>query len=283
MEHHFRYQITEKDEGKCVGDYLREKGYSRNILILLKQTAEGILVNHRPVHTTGELCAGDLLETVLAEPQHRERISAVPCDFQIVYEDEDLLVVNKPADMPVHPSNGNHEYTLANGLTWYYQEKGIPFTFRCINRLDRDTSGLLIIARHMLSAAILSEDMKKRRILRTYLGITEGNITHSGTITAPIARKEGSVLERCVDFENGEPAVTHYAPVYYQEAKNLTLTAFSLETGRTHQIRVHMKWLGHPLIGDFLYYPPERRNRPAGTSFLETGIFAADHGGKTAV
>ena len=145
--------------------------------------------------------------------------------------------------------------TLANGIAWYYQQQGIPFVYRCINRLDRDTSGLLIIAKHVLSAAILTDDMKHRRIHRTYLAIVEGNLKHPGTVEAPIGRKEGSVLERCVDFECGESAVTHYTPVSYHEKLNLTLLSLRLATGRTHQIRVHMNYLGHPVIGDYLYYP----------------------------
>lgn len=255
MKHQFSYRMTKEAEGMTAGAYLREIGYSRNLLIQLKQTENGILQNGQPIHTDKKLQAGDLLETVLYEQSPSKQILPVPVKFEILYEDEDLLLINKPADLPVHPSIHNRENSLANGVVWYYREQGRDFTFRCINRLDRDTSGLLIVAKHMLSASILSDAMKKRRIRRTYLAITEGRIDCAGTVTAPIARREGSVLERCVDFEKGEPAVTHYTPLCYEEEKDLTLVSLQLETGRTHQIRVHMHWIHHPLIGDFLYYP----------------------------
>ena len=238
-----------------VGAFLRRIGYSRNLLIHLKKTEEGILVNGQPVHTDRKLREGDLLEILLYETASSDQIVPAPAEFEIIYEDEDLLLINKPADLPVHPSVHNRENSLANGVLWYYRKQGREFTFRCINRLDRDTSGLLIVAKHMLSASRLSDDMKKRRISRTYLAVAEGQIVCPGTVRAPIARREGSVLERCVDFEKGETAITHYTPLRYEKDKNLTLVSLRLETGRTHQIRVHMNWIGHPLIGDFLYYP----------------------------
>lgn len=172
----------------------------------------------------------------------------------IVYEDEDLLVVNKPFDMPVHPSIHNYDNTLANGMAYYFQQKGETFIFRCINRLDRDTTGLLILAKNALSASILSNDMKARKIHRTYQAVVSRiPVPASGTIDAPIARKEDSAIERCVDFEKGEPAVTHYRTLETKE--NLALVELSLETGRTHQIRVHMQHMGCPLLGDYLYNP----------------------------
>ena len=119
--------------------------------------------------------------------------------------------------------------------------------------MDKDTTGLTIIAKHALSAAILSSAIKKREIKREYLAIVSGETEASGTIDAPIARKENSILERQVDFTNGERAITHYKRLFYQDG--LSLLLLSLETGRTHQIRVHMKYIGHPLIGDFLYHP----------------------------
>ena len=131
-------------------------------------------------------------------------------DLDIVYEDEDILVLNKPADMPIHPSLNNYENTLANGVADYYQQKGKAYVFRCMNRLDRDTTGLTILAKHMLSAAILSQDVANRAVHRTYLAIVEGTLTGSGTIDAPIGRESDSLITRCIDYEHGERAVTHY-------------------------------------------------------------------------
>ena len=187
-------------------------------------------------------------------------------DLDIVYEDEDIMVINKPADMPIHPSLNNYYNSLANGLAWYFEKQNKPFIFRCVNRLDRDTSGLTLIAKHMLSAGILAPMVAAREILssmvanreihREYLAIVSGRISpESGTIDAPICRTEDSIIERHVDFEKGERAVTHYQLSEYKNG--YSLLSIHLETGRTHQIRVHMKHIGFPLIGDSLYNPQE--------------------------
>ena len=254
MERIFEYQITATEEGRKIGDFLREKGYSRHLLRQLKETEDGLLRNAQPTFTTVALKAGDRIRVRLLEKaEGSEAIMPAPLPFEIVYEDEDLLVVNKPADMPIHPSFQNHGNTLADALTWHYQQHGEDFVYRCINRLDRDTTGLLIVAKHLLSASILSDMVGKREIHREYLAIVKGIPPENGTISAPIGRKKGSAILREVNFETGEPAVTHFARL---EIRNgLSLVSLKLETGRTHQIRVHMGYIGCPLIGDYLYYP----------------------------
>lgn len=254
MERIFEYQITAAEEGRKIGDFLREKGYSRHLLRQLKETEDGLLRNAQPTFTTVALKAGDRIRIRLLEKaEGSEAIMPAPLPFEIVYEDEDLLVVNKPADMPIHPSFQNHGNTLADALTWHYQQHGEDFVYRCINRLDRDTTGLLIVAKHLLSASILSDMVGKREIHREYLAIVKGIPPENGTISAPIGRKKGSAILREVNFETGEPAVTHFARL---EIRNgLSLVSLKLETGRTHQIRVHMGYIGCPLIGDYLYYP----------------------------
>ena len=254
MERIFEYQITAAEEGRKIGDFLREKGYSRHLIRQLKETEDGLLRNAQPTFTTVALKAGDRIRVRLLEKaEGSEAIMPAPLPFEIVYEDEDLLVVNKPADMPIHPSFQNHGNTLADALTWHYQQHGEDFVYRCINRLDRDTTGLLIVATHLLSASILSDMVGKREIHREYLAIVKGIPPENGTISAPIGRKKGSAILREVNFETGEPAVTHFARL---EIRNgLSLVSLKLETGRTHQIRVHMGYIGCPLIGDYLYYP----------------------------
>ena len=254
MERIFEYQITAAEEGRKIGDFLREKGYSRHLLRQLKETEDGLLRNAQPTFTTVALKAGDRIRVRLLEKaEGSEAIMPAPLPFEIVYEDEDLLVVNKPADMPIHPSFQNHGNTLADALTWHYQQHGEDFVYRCINRLDRDTTGLLIVAKHLLSASILSDMVGKREIHREYLAIVKGIPPENGTISAPIGRKKGSAILREVNFETGEPAVTHFARL---EIRNgLSLVSLKLETGRTHQIRVHMGYIGCPQIGDYLYYP----------------------------
>ncbi|MDY3918629.1 MAG: RluA family pseudouridine synthase [Candidatus Limivivens sp.] len=259
MERIFEYLITEKENGLRVADFLRSRGYSHHILTTLKKSDDGICLNGVRCYATAFLKPLDRLTVILREETPSERIQPVPMDLKIVYEDPDLLVVDKPADTPTHPSFQNHGNTLANGLAWYFQEQKIPFVYRCINRLDRDTTGLLIIAKHMLSGSILSDMVKNRKIHREYLALADGLVPDTGTIDAPIGRMEGSALARCIDFEHGERAVTHFQRLAFHpggETENgCSLVSLELETGRTHQIRVHMKYLGHPLPGDFLYHP----------------------------
>ena len=250
------YEITEEQEGTKIGDFLRRAGYSRHVIIHLKKTENGILLNGEWAYVGQFLKEGDHLEIRIIESESSEQIVPAELPLDIVYEDEDLLIINKPADMPIHPSINNYDNTLANALMWYYQQKGETFVYRCINRLDRDTTGLLIVAKNMLSGGILSDMSKKREIHREYLAIAEGKVPQEGVIDAPIARKEESVIERCVDFEKGDRAVTHYWRLDYRNG--YSLVRLKLETGRTHQIRVHMKYLGHPLTGDYLYNPDYR-------------------------
>ena len=160
--------------------------------------------------------------------------------------------------MPVHPSQGHHENTLANALAYRFASRGEHFVFRAVNRLDRDTTGLLLIAKHKISGAFLSAMTAKKEIRREYLAIVAGKPEESGTIDLPIARKDGSTIERCIDMDHGEHAVTHYRCLDYRDDLGCSLVRLRLETGRTHQIRVHMKAIGHPLLGDFLYNPDYR-------------------------
>ena len=250
------YEITAEQAGTKIGDFLRTAGYSRHVIIHLKKTENGILLNGEWAYVGQFLKEGDHLEIRIIEFESSEQIVSAELPLDIVYEDEDLLIINKPADMPIHPSINNYDNTLANALMWYYQQKGETFVYRCINRLDRDTTGLLIVAKNMLSGGILSDMSKKREIHREYLAIAEGEVPQEGVIDAPIARKEESVIERCVDFEKGDRAVTHYWRLDYRNG--YSLVRLKLETGRTHQIRVHMKYLGHPLTGDYLYNPDYR-------------------------
>lgn len=243
-------------------DFLRKNGFSRNILSSMKTEKTAIQLNGQRGFGRSILHTGDILRIHIPETDSGDNILPVKMDLSILFEDEDLLVVNKKADMPVHPSIGNYENTLANAVAWYYKEEGEDFVFRCINRLDRDTTGALILAKNPYSAAVLSAQMKKRRIHRTYLAIVTGLLPESGTVEAPIARVKDSTIERTVDFVDGEPAITHFERLSTftdpLDKQTYSLAELHLETGRTHQIRVHMKHIGHPLPGDFLYDPDYR-------------------------
>lgn len=253
------YQIKENENNLRIEQFLRKQGYSRQNLTDLKKMPESILVNGQWFHLNQRVYTGDTLVVHIQEIHSSQKIPPVYMPLSIVYEDEDILVVNKPAKMPVHPSLNNYCNSLANALAWYYKEQNKPFIFRCTNRLDRDTSGLTVIAKHMLSSNLLSTMTQRHEICREYLAIVRGHVTPSeGTIQAPLARKGISIVERMVDFEHGERAVTHYKTVQERalnEKDTHSLIRLQLETGRTHQIRVHMKHLGFPLIGDYLYNP----------------------------
>ena len=212
-----------------------------------------VLVNGKSAKAKYAVKEGDVITYELPEEEVLEyKAEDIPLD--IIYEDEDIIVINKPAGMPIHPSMNNYYNSLANALAWYYQKQDKPFIFRCCNRLDRDTSGLTVVSKHLVSGSILSTMTKNREVHREYLAVVKGRVTpSSGTICAPLARKEGTIIERMVDFEHGEEAITHYKLI--REANGHSLVSLKLETGRTHQIRIHMKYLGFPLIGDYLYNP----------------------------
>ncbi len=253
MRRILHYTITALDDGSTVREFLQRRGYSHAVFVQLKKTDHGILVNGTWYYINDRLRTGDHLQITIEETNFSDGILPIPLPLPVVYEDEDILVIDKPNNMPVHPSMKNYDNTLANAAMYYFRSQGISFTFRCVNRLDRDTTGLTILAKHMLSSAILARQMKERKIRRTYLAAVSGKTPDSGTIDAPIARKYGSAIEREVNFVSGERAVTNFKRLAY--CNGLSLLALTLETGRTHQIRVHMKHLGYPLIGDFLYYP----------------------------
>ena len=254
MNRNIDYIIDEDSAGLRVEQFLRRKRYSGQNLSEIKRMPKSILVNGVHYYMRQELSTGDHLQVRICETQNSEKIPPTKLALDIIYEDEDLLVLNKPAGMPIHPSLNNYTNSIANALAYYFQSQGKPFIFRCCNRLDRDTSGLTIVSKHLVSGSILSDMTKYRKVHREYLAIVRGSVTPSeGTIQAPLGRKDGTIIERTVDWEHGEDAVTHYKVV--KEANGHSRVSLRLETGRTHQIRIHMKYLGYPLIGDYLYNP----------------------------
>lgn len=253
MKRIFSYTIPSEYDGTKLLTFLKDLAYSSQIITHLKRTENGILLNGVWAYVSDILHTGDTLTITLIESSPSDNIVPSNLPLHIVYEDEDLLVINKPAGMPIHPSQGNYDNTLANAVAYYYQQQNEPFTYRCINRLDRDTTGLLILAKHMYSASLLSTMVQNREIHREYLAIACGEVPENGTIEAPIGRVDGSTIERQVDEEHGDYACTHYKRIAY--SNGYSLVSLKLATGRTHQIRVHMKHIGHPLPGDFLYNP----------------------------
>lgn len=350
------YIIPESFHGHTVEAFLRSEGYSRTTLYHLRNTRalseashittdvpsanadartictsaarighaaetkaasiDGLVLNEHRSFLKEVLATGDRLRCNILETEDSPNVIETKIPLSIVYEDEDILVIDKPAGLPIHPSMGHYEHTLGNALCWYtHHILGYEhYVNRIVNRLDRDTSGLLIAAKNMHAAARLGDMIRAHAIQREYLAIASGdvrNIFHttgaadslSGlytsrsadpayararlqnldgcfpdslanipalsdpanpvlglhfTVNAPIGRKEDSVIERCINYTEGDYAVTHGLLLSYNKEKDLSLLRLKLETGRTHQIRVHMKYLGHPLPGDFLYHADDR-------------------------
>ena len=255
MERTFTYSIGKADAGQDIHSFLRQKGYSRHILQSMKPDPSAVLLNGVHAYMKHPLAEGDVLVTRVSDPVSSSHIVPAPVPFGITFEDEDILVVDKPAGTAIHPAISHPQNTLGNGVVLYYEQQGIPFVFRCINRLDRDTTGLLIVAKNAVSSCVLEQALRSREIHRTYLAVAEGLTEKEGTVDLPIGRKDRSLIERCVDTEHGERAVTHYRLLRYLPETDRSVLELRLETGRTHQIRVHMAYLGHPLAGDTLYNP----------------------------
>ena len=239
------YKIT--GDVRTVKEFLlSEVGFSVSLLKKVKFT--GIYVNGERVTVRKTVKSGDIISVVFPEDLGSD-IEPIDVPLDVVYEDEDILAVSKPTSMPVHPSLGNHLVTLANAVMWYFRNDS--FTFRAVNRLDRDTSGIVLIAKNAESAFRLAESMKKGEFCKEYLAIIDGiPSTSSGTVDAPIARERESEMKRVVR-EDGKRAVTHYEVLKSSDTRSLV--RIRLETGRTHQIRVHLAHIGHPLTNDFLY------------------------------
>lgn len=254
MNRTLTYTIPTEYDGFQIDKFLKAQGYSSANITAIKKMPNNVVIDDEWVHMNRKLSAGDVLTVNISEDDSSEKIPAVKMPLDIVYEDEDIIVINKPAGLPIHPSLNHYEDSLANGLAYYYESQGKPFIFRCANRLDKNTSGLTVIAKHLVSANILSTMVKSRDFHREYYAIVRGHIDPpQGTIDAPIGRVGDSIITRQVDFKNGERAVTHYEVI--KEENGHSLISIHLETGRTHQIRVHFKYIGHPLIGDHLYNP----------------------------
>ncbi len=218
-------------------------GVSARTLSKLKRTTMGITRNGELLKTNMILNAGE--EVVLAMPDDVNDIIPVKGELDILFEDEYIIVVDKPPFMPVHPTKIHQEDTLANLISYYMQQKGERYTFRAINRLDRDTSGCVLLAKDRFCANSLPDTVTKE-----YVALCEGQILSSGTVNRPIKVMEGRSIQRVV-ADDGAQSITHYFPLRYKN--NHTLTRFVLETGRTHQIRCHMSSIGHPLAGDDMY------------------------------
>lgn len=244
-----KWIITKEHDGMMLRDYLSEVIELSGRL--MKRAKSGkIMINAEEKTVRYIVKAGDELTIQLAE-KRSDKMEAEAVPFDILYEDDDVLVVDKAAGIATIPSRNQPSHTLANGILYYYQQRKIAATIHVVTRLDTDTSGIALIAKHPYSHSLFARLQKQQGINRVYQAIVHGDVIgKETTINAPIGRKQGSIIERAV-VPNGQKAITHYEIVSKQNTS--TLLRVKLETGRTHQIRVHFSYIGHPLVGDDLY------------------------------
>ena len=247
--------IVKENEYLNVKEVLKVEFELSERLISTLKHKQFIFLNSKKAFVSDLVKPNDKIEIYMNFEEESENIIPTNMNLNILYEDEALLILNKPANLAIHPSITHYTDSLSNGVKYYFDQKNLKIKIRPVNRLDKDTSGIVIFAKHAYIQECLIRQMKNKKFQKKYLGLVSGTFNpESGIISAPITRKENSIIERTVNLDSKlekEQAITHYKTLktfnYY------SLVEFTLETGRTHQIRVHCKYKGHPLIGDSLY------------------------------
>lgn len=228
-----------------------EFGLSDRLLLRLK-TNKKIFINNKIAFINDDIYLNDTISVLIDFEEDNSNIVPTKMALNIIYEDEFMLILNKPAGIAIHPSCMHFDTSLSNGVRYYFDSIGLKKKIRPVNRLDKDTSGLVIFAKNEYIQESLVNQMKSKTFKKEYLAILNGILeNNTGTINAPIAREDNSIIKRCIR-EDGDVSITHYELVKNLE-NNMCLVKFILETGRTHQIRVHSTYIGHPIIGDTLY------------------------------
>ena len=253
----YLFEIQE-DQQMRLDKYLAEQFPEQTRSYLQKLIKEGaVLVNGKSVKTGFQLSKGDEVSVSIPEPKELD-VEPQKMDLDIVYEDDDVILINKPKGMVVHPAPGHTTDTLVNGLLYHCKDNlsGINGVARpgIVHRIDRDTTGILIVCKNDMSHNSIAAQLKEHSINRRYRALVHGNLKDdTGTVEGPIGRHPIDRKKMSINEKNGKPAVTHYTVL--ERFGNYTLIECKLETGRTHQIRVHMTSIGHPLVGDEVYGP----------------------------
>ena len=249
-------RINNDDNFSNLKELLKVYFYISDRLLLRLKKNNKILVNGNVANINSALSFNDLVEVLLDFEEDNSNIIPVKMDLNILYEDDALLIINKPAGIPVHPSMEHFTDSLSNGVRYYFDSINLKKKIRPVNRLDRNTSGIVIFAKNEYIQECLVRQMKFGTFEKEYIAICEGKFEREeGVINAPIGRKENSIIERCIN-ENGDTAITEYKVLKYDETNNYSIVKCNLKTGRTHQIRVHLSYIRHPILGDTLYGNP---------------------------
>lgn len=248
--------VASENNNKKLLDYLRrDLGFSRAAVTALKVRDDGILLNGEHVTVRASVHTGDELHLGIEDREEdvNGHILPVKLPVDIIYEDDNIVCVNKPYGMPTHPTHGHYEDTLANALAYYYKERGIPFVFRAVNRLDRDTSGVVLVAKNQAAADYLGAQIRERTVKKKYISVCHGTLSGSGQVEGYIRRLGQSIITRALYTEGDESeySLTRYEVLACGTAH--TVAECEPITGRTHQIRVHLASLGCPIYGDTLY------------------------------
>ena len=245
------YIVKEEDINKSINEILSLNFHLSTRLKNKLIRKQKIFINNKIADTRLKASPNDEICVDLDFEEDVSNIVPTKMDFNIVYEDEWFLVIDKPAGIAIHPSCRHYETSLSNGVKYYFQTIGLNKKIRPVNRLDKDTSGLVVFAKNEYIQECFIQQMKNHSFQKWYVAILDGLLKEKqGIINAPIARKPNSIIERCIS-PDGDKAITHYKVL--KEFKDYSLVEFLLETGRTHQIRVHSKYIGHPIVGDTLY------------------------------